>query len=412
MSLDFQQLTTDIEKMARAAGGRNVTRQTLLDEVLLFLHNNANAWDALEDAYQTIVTEVLQATSARPYRGSARALNPQGAPLDAIIEQSPAGLPPKATIISVDGSQIVPDRHAPYVYYLLNTGGIVYYHGSAVAPEIFSTPHLKFPDEHDLSDSRFSNPTSVSIERDQAEMEELARQSVANRGQDGPLLAIMDQRLLYVPIGDLAPQFKEKVIKEWQLGMTTIKNAGGLLVGYIDRPAKSSVLTMLYQIHPEWSAEEPDSLGGWEGLTDADLFSKLLGPGARSIVFADVSHANTRFKKEKRHNEVCFFYLNTSQLPGEENANIARVDLPMWVAEDEMAVQMVHELIADQCKILGRYPYVLTRADEMAVVGKQDQAELEFRIGRMMDRYGVQFGSTAKQLTKDIARGGQRTHEM
>ena len=64
MSLDFQQLTTDIEKMARAAGGRNVTRQTLLDEVLLFLHNNANAWDALEDAYPVSYTHLTLPTKA------------------------------------------------------------------------------------------------------------------------------------------------------------------------------------------------------------------------------------------------------------------------------------------------------------------------------------------------------------
>ncbi len=410
MSLDFQQLTNDIEQMARAAGSRFETRQTLLDEAVEFLHNNATAWDAFEDAYQRIVQDVLQATNHRPYRGSARPLAPQANPLDAVLEANGDHLPTKATVISVDGSQIVPDRHAPYVYYLINTGGIVYQHGTPVAPQVFSTPELHFPKSHELDDSRFFNPTGVSIERDQAEMNELARQTFENRHGDGPLLSIMDQRLLYVPIGEIAPQFKEKVIKEWQAGMKKIKDSGGLLVGYIDRPLKSSVMVMLHQIHPAWSADEPDSLGHWEGITDADLFGRLLRPGARSIVFADVSHANTRFKKAGRDNEICFFYLNTSDR--EDAPNIARVDLPLWVAQDEIAVQTIHELIVDQCKILGRYPYVLTRADEMAVVGKQDQAELEFRIGRMMDQFGVATESTAKQLTKDIARGGQRPHQL
>lgn len=394
--------------MARSAGGRSVARNTLLDEAADFLHDHANEWDALEQAYRFIDENILQATTFQPYRGSARVLKPNQFPLDAAIESNPENLPEEATIISVDGSQILPDRHAPFVYYLLNTGAIVYHHGSASAPEIYSTPELFFPREDEISDSRFSSPASVSIERDQAEISELARQTVNHRNGTGPLLSIMDQRLLYVPIGDLAPQFKEKVIKEWQVEMRTIKNAGGMLAGYIDRPAKSSVLAMLRTIHPDWDSAEPDSLGNWDGLTDADLFGRLLAPGQRSIVFADVSHANTRFKKAGRDNEICFFYLNSAQV----GANIARVDLPLWVAEDETAVQMVHELIIDQCKILGRYPYVLTRADEMAVVGKQDQAELEFRIARMMDSYGFDGGETAKQESKGWARGVQRAHEV
>ena len=72
---------------------------------------------------------------------------------------------------------------------------------------------------------------------------------------------------------------------------------------------------------------------------------------------------------------------------------------------------MVHDLIIDQCSILRDYPYVLTRADEMAVVGKQDQAELEFRIARQMDEYDVQNGITAKAQHKEFARSAKRAHE-
>lgn len=408
MSLDFQQLSKSIDEMARSAGGRSVARHTLIDEAVEFLHANGEAWDALAEAYRYIDEHILQATTFRPYRGSARVLHPKQTPVNTAIESIPEQIPERATLVSVDGSQILPDRHAPFVYYLINTGAIVYHHGSAVAPDTYSTPWLEFPLENEISDYRFSSPASVSIERDQAEIAELARQTEAHQRLDGPLLAIMDQRLLYVPIGELAPQFKEKVIKEWQAEMRKIKKAGGLLVGYIDRPAKSSVLAMLRTIHPDWDAGEPDSLGDWDGLTDADLFGKLLKPGERSIVFAEVSHANTRFKKAGRDNEICFFYLNSAQF----GSNIARVDLPLWVAEDETAVQTVHELIIDQCQILGRYPYVLTRADELAVVGKQDQAELEFRIARMMDRYGYNAGETAKQILKGIARSGKNAHRF
>ena len=410
MSLDFQQLTGDIAEMASSAGARNELRDVLLDEALLFLNNNAAAWDAFEDAYQIIINDVLQESNRRPYRGSARPLVSDDKPINTFHEANADSCPKQATVLSVDGSQIVPDRHAPYVYYLINTGGIVYFHGSGQAPETFSTPELFFPKSIELNDSRFHNPNGVTIERDQAEMEELARRTVEFRRGDGPLLAIMDQRLLYRPAGELAIQFKDKVMNEWIREMTTIKNAGGYLVGYIDRPMKSSVLLMLRQIHSDWSIDIPDNLGNWEGLTDADLFARFLPPYARSVVFVDVSNTNNRFKKASRDNEICFFYLNTSER--NDDPNIARVDVPLWIAQDEIAVQMIHELIVDQCKILGRYPYVLTRADEMAVVGKQDQAELEFRIARMMDQYGHSGSATAKQDLKGVARSGKRAHEF
>ena len=38
---------------------------------------------------------------------------------------APFRIPNQATIIAVDGSQAMPTRHAPYLYYLINLGWIV-----------------------------------------------------------------------------------------------------------------------------------------------------------------------------------------------------------------------------------------------------------------------------------------------
>lgn len=71
----------------------------------------------------------------------------------------------------------------------------------------------------------------------------------------------------------------------------------------------------------------------------------------------------------------------------------------------------VHGLVYDQCQILGDYPYVLARADETAVVSHRDQEQLNFMIDVIMARHGINQAITAKQSSKNIARGGKTRHK-
>jgi hypothetical protein len=84
----------------------------------------------------------------------------------------------------------------------------------------------------------------------------------------------------------------------------------------------------------------------------------------------------------------------------------------MWVAQDPAAVANVHALIYDQCCILGNYPYALTRADELAVVGRSDQENLNVMIENAMQRQGINRYMTAKQSTKHLARANKTRHEI
>jgi hypothetical protein len=144
------------------------------------------------------------------------------------------------------------------------------------------------------------------------------------------------------------------------------------------------------------------------GLTDANLFRLLLKPGQRSAVFVDVSQHNEDFRKGDSANEVCFFYIN----PGRAGRQIARVDIPMWVAVEPSIVGAVQALIYDQCQIVGDYPYVLARADEIAVVGRGDQESLNGMIDNTMLRHGMTQTVTAKQGAKGAARAGKTRHEL
>ena len=222
-------------------------------------------------------------------------------------------------------------------------------------------------------------------------------------------MAVVDQRLLYWPTGSHDPAESQSAIDGWLKALEDIQACGAIVAGYIDRPGKLSVLNMLQGM----AIDEPDFdvatlTQGSRSLTDRDLFSKVLQPGERSPVFVEVSSLNNdRFAE--RNQEICFFYLN----PGRTGEELARVDLPRWAAQQPEVVEQVHGLLYHQCQILlSSYPYVITRADEEAVVGGQDRDYLDSWIELTMQKHGVQGDQTDKQSGKDIARASKMRHEM
>lgn len=402
MTLEFERLTPELTRMAEATAERLGQREAARDVSQALLDRYATNWTAVRQA----LAEANEKADPKFYR-SARPLN-ETEPLNAAIS-APAP-PTRATIIAADGSQIRPDRHAAYLYYLINIGGVVYHHGSGQAPDQFSIPTLHYPQVDSKEDKFDDTGGTVSIERDLAEIDMLAQKAEEYRTAVSPILAILDQRLLYWPIGP-AGVAENAAVTEWGASMSKIHRAGALLAGYIDRPATGYVTTLLRSLQ---ALDEPDfdwkSLGQREaswGLTDVHLFSQLLGPGQRSKVFVTVSDPNHKFAAQDQANEVCFFYLN----PGAHGRQVARVDIPMWVAQEEGMVTAVHALVYDQCQILGDYPYVLARADETAVVTYRDQEQLNFMIDVIMERYGISHTITAKQASKNIARGGKTRHK-
>ncbi len=401
MTLEFEKLSDDLRQMAHQAARRQQQRAEQAVDMLQALHDYAIDWAAIDHA----LAQGREKGDEKHYR-AARPLT-QDTPLNAQID--PPAPPAQATIIATDGSQIVPDRHAAFLYYLINIGVFVYRHGQPETPEPFTVPTIHYLEEGQFEEEFMIGSGQVSIKRDLAEIGTLAKTTWAERDTAvSPLLSILDQRLLYWPIGSTGAA-AQATVEKWCQAMTDIRRCGALLAGYIDRPGKSSVVTLLQSLtaDADFDWKSLGKAGFNRGVTDTYLYSQLLQPGQRSCVFLDVSPANERFAAIDPHNQVCFFYLN----PGQRGNAIARVDIPLWVAEQPTAVAQVHALIYDQCQILGDYPYVLARADEMAVVGRRDQADLDFMIERHMAREGLEGNITAKAGSKNLARGGKTRHQ-
>lgn len=325
--------------------------------------------------------------------------------------------PPRATIIAVDGSQIYPDQHSAVYYFLTNIGLFVYYHGDDLLPEQFSEPRLFYADSaiRDKNGQLITNAT-VNARRTIEEMQMLADQVRQHESRNRPILALSDGPLLFwlgrdVPEAEkLESDYKSALVQMHDTHATLSKQQEltASLAGYIDRPTSRFVIALLQllMLDPqEVRRTVLDRPGEFEGLDDVWLFSRFLEPGERSALMIQQSPQNKSYKNLGDSYEIVFFYINIGTAG---HPHIGRVEVPMWVARSREAVNQVHALVDSQCRLMGRYPYALTRADEIAVVRSSEKHALDEMIRVELLKYEHLSEDSAKYLSKLAARGQRR----
>lgn len=399
MAVEFEKLADEIQHMGEAVLRRQQQATQLLAALRARLRQHATAWEWIDTSLQHVAGLVDEKfyRSARPLR--------QSEPLDQGID--PPAPPPRATLLAVDGSQRLPTRHDPFLYYLLNIGVIIYRHGEASAPQTLTAPRLVYPSDdltHDITEE--FTASNVSIRRDLAEIALLAQTAQAQRGPD-PVLAVMDQRLQYWPIGSSDQAASSEIMADWLDAMSAIEQSGGWLVGYIERPETGALINLLYAL--DWGQPDfdPTRLNQRHPVTDADLYRPLLQPGQRSPVFEVINPSDNYRRFSDAGQNISFFYLRPPQAD-----DLARVDVPLWAAQQPGVIEQIHALLVDQCYILGRYPYILTRADEIAVVQPRDQEYLDGLIALELQRRGISGDLTGKQWGKEWTRATKSRHEL
>jgi hypothetical protein len=128
------------------------------------------------------------------------------------------------------------------------------------------------------------------------------------------------------------------------------------------------------------------------GLTDAHLLGRWLEPWYRSALFRVRSNVHDPYYGIHR---VYFFLLST----GEE---IARVEVPEWVARSRELMDVLHAVLVDQCQKGFGYPAVLARADDRAVVSLSDRTVLDTLVQQELARQGVVARPSAKLSRKQV----------
>nr|MBN1228377.1 DNA double-strand break repair nuclease NurA [Anaerolineae bacterium] len=398
MTLEFHKLTVQVDRMGEYLASLETENEDKVELALQIMQAYG------DEAFLPQILERVQDAVAKDagYRGA----RPIDEPIVGIYP--PAPLPETATVVATDGSQIPPDSHGAATYYLINTGTMTLHHGSGQPPEIASEPALFYESEYIQIDSGGSvTATTVAARRTVAEMAKLAEHGWLMRGEARPLVALLDNPLLLIGMGHEVPD-REQLRRLYFSAMTRLMDIQAGLGGYTDRPRSRYVTGMLHLLDMDSGAVNRRTLsddGRLEGLMDRAIFSQLLNPGERSALFVQMSPLNKDFKDQGGDtHEIAFFYLNTAGV--EQFPTIARVEVPMWVARDRGLIAEMQALIFHQCQQTGsRYPYVLTRAHELAVVKYEEAQQLKLLIRISLTRHGIEASDSQKQAGKDSVSG-------
>lgn len=401
MSLEFTKIINDIERMGRYLAFRD--QNELIEKALKILNEKGS-----DTAFVAERVRTVRESDISGYRGAA--LPPEDAHRTALHEpQTAPSLPNEAALIAADGSQIYPDFNASCLYYLINIGVLVYYHGTGEIPHQETIPGLFYTDNYMLDETQqvISNRT-VNSRRTVAEIRVLWQQARLHHHAPHRVLALHDGNLLkFFGGSDIADS--GSLMNEYMGLMVGLHDTRAMLAGYVDNPRSSYLIALLHLLGLEPQQINDANLqtnGELEGLTDGQLFAHVLAPGERSALMVQNSPTNYEYKTFNPNHEIAVFYLNVSQT---NQPHIARIDLPMWVARDPVAVDELHALVLEQCRIQGLrpYPYALTRADELAFISSREKEQVERLVRRELTKNNVvAHNGSAKADSKDFARDG------
>jgi len=313
---------------------------------------------------------------------------------------------PIHTVMAVDGSQIDVDTHEIVLCYVLNIGRVVLHYGTGDPPLMDSLPYLYYRDEDLYKQGELEvfllRGEDLAEKRAAMEAKHLKDLILTQRKEDIPAVALVDGTLVSwdkaasakKDIGGFtAPYFKD-VFKVGQ-------SLGVPVAGYISGSRTSLVINTLRAgdcTQPvmncascEYRSEPAAPCHRLEGLRDTTLFARILKPGERSTWF--YGGINTLPRREWPLYRIGFFYVNVG-------SEIARVEAPDYVLEDEALLNLLHWVVYDQAQKGMGYPIALQEAHHFAVI-KSEEREAFYRLveGQFVRR-GLPCHVTNKEIRK------------
>jgi len=323
------------------------------------------------------------------------------------VPPTPAGF----TVLATDGSHIDVDRHQPTRCYLINIGAVALHYSDSPSATLDSFPRLYSEDE-DL----FIAPTGakkgreqpiegtlLGIKRGVEECRQLAKLA-SDMPPGSSSVALLDGSLILWGL-EAYPEFVTQALlnRGFLSHVDEMRKANAdkrlALASYISFTHSNDVTNALRVAlcpHNPLDTDrhcqdcETGDCDKVAGVRDRELFLNLLGEGERSSLFTSQSSI---VKKRYGEHQVYFFYLRVDD-------EVARVEIPQWVATDDNLLNLVHALIWDQCQRGQGYPVALSEAHEQAVVTSADRENFWQMVSSSLVEEHLPYLSSAKSRSK------------
>lgn len=323
-------------------------------------------------------------------------------------------LPGRHTVIATDGSLILPSRHSPARFFVLNIGVVRLRYGEPSSALLDARPRLYCGDAeltipNDLQRTP-QNETTLGLLR---AVEEL-KAAVELAGHESiPTVALQDGTLVLWRLESQSDAVRDWILNPFVEQLRAFEDRGIPIASYISAPGAGELMNALRiavcdypargmaincdhcrrRILTESHIPACDIL---PMITDRALLSDIadLASGARTPVYRSASRILREYVSRGGPGvEIRFFYVNTGQ-------EIARVEAPRFVTDDRAQLDLVHAAVLDQVRLGRGYPVALQEAHEQAVIGMEDRRVVELAVERALARAGVVLTWTGKDGSK------------
>lgn len=306
------------------------------------------------------------------------------------------------SVFATDGSQIAPSHHEIAYCYLINVGRVMLHYGQNRHPLLDSLPSVYYQSE-DLYESRqWGIRTEEWMGYRRAVLEaqiltEMAGNWVKPPGAHfEPNLAMVDGSLIYWFLENLPTEARDRILSPILEAWEELREAKIPLMGYVS--ASRSIEGVNFLRLPACPYDTPNCYNHcgdqdldhtpcqvFAPIRDATLWAELLEPGQRGTLFRSSLHV-LHLYPETQWIYFCYVHVGTE---------IARVEMPAWVAEDPtMLNQALGIMLAQVSKGYG-YPVALAESHNLAVIRGGDRVRFFALLEQQMIRAGLRNVATS-----------------
>jgi len=266
------------------------------------------------------------------------------------------------TVVSVDGSQIYPDRHNNASCFLVNIGSVILPYGTSVTSAKFnSVPHVFTRCDESIAQMGVSADL-VDCCRQEFELQAGLTLTKTIK-KDHAIVLLFDGSLIFWHLASKEIAIREKFLASYTALLYQLYEEQIPIAGYISLPKSKELLNLIRLELCAFDTDCSDLYSMVDKLIDTTIVRFFLKPFERSIVFQNRSNISQEYP-------ACvvphFFYLHVG-------TEIGRVEIPAWIAQDENLVSFIACVVLDQSIKGHGYPVALAEAHEQAVVKGPDR---------------------------------------
>ncbi|MFA5075117.1 MAG: DNA double-strand break repair nuclease NurA [Candidatus Babeliales bacterium] len=307
------------------------------------------------------------------------------------------------SVLSVDGSQIYPDRNFSGANcFLINLGACFLEYGDKSSVKFFSEPKLFLPqDFFNINDKIQFSHELVDFLREGLELKNMFDLALNFKLKKDfkNTICFIDGSLIFWFLESKQKEVKDLFLNKYLYYLEQCYQNSILVAGFISFPKSRELVNLIklglchFEIPECVSCKKKyDFLpcSQVDELIDTSILRIFLSKFCRTTIFYSKSKIIDDYPK---YLKTCFFYLNIGK-------EIVRIEIPFWIAKDSDKIDLICKIAIDQCSKGSGYPVVLAEAHEQAVVKGPDRDFFYHLIQKIGIEKHKKFYFSQKSLKK------------